>query len=136
MMSNNKFLMRIYCRMCKISLNNKKWMKMMSFSCRKKWKNLIQFLKSYINKHKKKVVSFFLYNSVFLKTFINFLQNILQHITILLNDFMIKMSSASLFNFFILISQLILQFYYMFMLVANAAESLMFNNKMMIDFFK
>ena len=60
----------------------------------------------------------------------------MQHIIILLNDFMIKMFSANSFNFFVLTSQLILQFYYMFMFVADIAKSFMFNDKMMIDFFK
>ena len=60
----------------------------------------------------------------------------MQHIIILLNNFMIKMSFISLFSFFILISQLTLQFYCMFMSVADTAEFLMFNDKMMTDFFK
>ena len=49
---------------------------------------------------------------------------------------MIKMSFTSSFSFFILTFQLILQFYYMFISIANAAESFMFNNKMIINFFK
>ena len=46
------------------------------------------------------------------------------------------MSFTSSFNFFILTFQLILQLYHMFMLIANAAESFMFNDKTMTDFFK
>ena len=49
---------------------------------------------------------------------------------------MIKISFINLFNFFIFIFQLILQFYCMFMSVADTAKSLMFNNKTMTDFFK
>ena len=48
---------------------------------------------------------------------------------------MIKMFFASLFNFFILISQFILQFYYMFMFIANAIEFFIFNDKIITDFF-
>ena len=46
------------------------------------------------------------------------------------------MSFVNLFNFFILIFQLILQLYCMFIFIANAVKSFMFNNKMMTDFFK
>ena len=49
---------------------------------------------------------------------------------------MIKMSFTSSFNFFILTSQFILQLYHMFMLIADTAESLIFNNKIMTDFFE
>ena len=111
-------------------------MRMMNSSCKEKQKSLTQFLKSYINKHKKRVISFFSCNSVFLKTFINFLQNTLQHIIILLNNFIIKMFFTSLLNFFVLISQFILQLYYMFMFIVDAVESLMFDDKTVIDFFK
>ena len=54
MMLNNKSSMRIYCKMCKIFLNNKKWMKIVNSFYKKKWENLMWFLKSCINKHKKK----------------------------------------------------------------------------------
>ena len=47
---------------------------------------------------------------------------------------MIKMFFTNSLNFFILISQFILQLYCMFMLIADATESFMFNDKMMIDF--
>ena len=43
---------------------------------------------------------------------------------------------ANLLSFFVLIFQFILQFYHMFMFVVNAAESFMFNDKTIIDFFK
>ena len=46
------------------------------------------------------------------------------------------MSFINLFNFFILTSQFILQLYYMFMFIANAAKSFIFNDKTMINFFK
>ena len=94
------------------------------------------FLRLCTNRHKKRVVSFSSCNLVFLKAFIDFLQNTLQHIIILLNNFVTKMFSASSFNFFILTSQFTLQLYCMFMLIANAAESFMFDDKMMTDFFK
>ena len=134
MMLNNESSVKICHKTCKIFLNSKKWIKMMSSFYREKQESLTWFLRSCISKHKKKVVSFSLCNSVFLKAFIDFLWNILQHIIILLNDFMIKMSSTNLFNFFILTFQLTLQLYCMFMFVADIAESFMFNNKMMIDF--
>ena len=38
---NSKSSIRTYYRTCKISLNNKKWMKMMSSSYRKEWKSLM-----------------------------------------------------------------------------------------------
>ena len=41
MMLNSKSSVKIYCKVCKIFLNNKKWMKMMSSSCKKKWENLM-----------------------------------------------------------------------------------------------
>ena len=58
----------------------------------------------------------------------------MQYITILLNDFVIKMSFINLLNFFVLTSQFILQFYYMFIFIADTAESFMFNNKAVTDF--
>ena len=128
--------MKICYKAHKIFLNSKKQMKMMNSFYKKKQKSLAQFLKSCINKHKKRVISFFLCNSVSLKAFIDFLQNILQHITILLNNLVIKMSFANLLNFFIFIFQFILQFYYMFMFIANTIEFFMFNDKTVIDFLK
>ena len=44
------------------------------------------------------------------------------------------MSFTNSFNFFILISQFILQLYHMFMFIADTAEFLMFNDKTMTDF--
>ena len=70
---NSKSLVRIYYKMHKISLNNKKQMRMINSSCREKQESLTQFLKFYINKYKKKVILFSSYNSIFLKAFINFL---------------------------------------------------------------
>ena len=46
------------------------------------------------------------------------------------------MSFINSFSFFVLTSQLTLQFYHMFMFVANIAESFMFNDKTVTDFFK
>ena len=136
MTSNSKFSVRTYHRTHKIFLNSKKQMKMMNSSCREKQKSLTQFLKSCINKHKKKIVSFSSCNSVLLKTFIDFLQNTLQYITILLNNLVIKMSFASSLNFFILTFQLILQLYHMSIFVADTTESFMFDDKTVTDFFK
>ena len=134
MTSDSKSSVRICHKTCKIFLNSKKQMRMMDSSCRERWKSLAWFLRSYISKHKKEVVSSFSCNSIFLKTFINFLQNILQYITTLLNNFMIKMSFINSLSSFVLISQLILQFYCMSMFIANTAESFMFNDKTMTDF--
>ena len=134
MTSDSKSLVRTYHKVHKVFLNSKKQMKMMNSFCKKKQESLAQFLKSCINKYKKKVTSFSSCNSIFLKTFIDFLQNILQHITILLNNFMIKMFFINSFSFFILISQLILQFYHMFISVADTAEFFMFNDKAVTDF--
>ena len=49
---------------------------------------------------------------------------------------MIKMSSASLLNSFVLTPQLILQFYCMFMSVASTAGFSMFDDKAVTDFFE
>ena len=46
------------------------------------------------------------------------------------------MSFINLFNFFILIFQFILQFYYIFMFIINVVKFFMFDNKIMINFFK
>ena len=134
MILNNKSLMKIYHKICKIFLSSKKQMRMMNSFYKKKWESLMQFLRSCISKYKKKVISFSSCNSVFLKAFIDFLQNTLQHITTLLNDFIIKMFFTSSLNFFILIFQLILQLYCMSMLITNTTESFMFNNKTVTDF--